>query len=236
MSSQKANLTNSLGLFVVALVTFFTLRWAVLEPFVIPSGSMIPTLLIHDHIGVAKWTYGWRWPFTQKWMVGPKTPSRFDIVVFKSIENPDMYMIKRVIGLPGEKVEFLKDGGLRIDGQPLPREPAQISDFLEVDLEVDPSEVDFIFEGQNRHHLIMQRKAAFRWQDQVFTVPTGHLLMVGDNRDASHDGRFWGYLPLENLVGQARFVWLSCTETLTSSQNICSPHFIRWQKLFSPIQ
>ncbi|MEK6555924.1 MAG: signal peptidase I [Bdellovibrionota bacterium] len=234
--SKKATAMGSLGLFALALFIFLSLRWAVLEPFIIPSGSMIPSLLIHDHIGVAKWSFGLRVPFSQKWLTGPYTPERFDVVVFKSVENPDMYMIKRVIGLPGDHIQITKQGGLVINDIEIPRKKLEEFTRPEEDLEISPDQLDFYLEGEKKEHVVMQRRAAFRWEVQAYDVPEGKLLMMGDNRDASHDGRYWGYLPLENLVGKALFIWLSCTETISVTQNLCDPNFIRWQRIFSPIQ
>jgi signal peptidase I len=236
MESKKATAASSIGLFALSLLIFLALRWAVLEPFIIPSGSMIPSLLVHDHIGVLKWPYGLRIPFSQKWLTGPKAPERYDVVVFKSVENPDMYMIKRVIGLPGDHIKIKKNGELVINKIEIPREKITDFNLSSDDLQAEPEDLDFFSTGSEKKHFIMQRRSAFRFEEQEYNVPQGQLLMMGDNRDASHDGRFWGYLPLENLVGKAQFIWLSCSETISKTQNLCDPNFIRWQRIFYPIQ
>ena len=82
---------------------FFAFRWGFYEPYVIPSGSMIPSLLINDHIVVQKYAYGLRWPFTNSWMYGPEIPERGDIVVFRSVKDSGFFMVKRVVGLPGDE-------------------------------------------------------------------------------------------------------------------------------------
>lgn len=227
------------------MVLFLGMRWAIYEPFVIPSGSMIPTLLIHDHIVVAKWPYGLRVPFTQKWMIPPRTPKRNEVVVFVSVENPDIYMIKRVIGLPGDKVTVLQSGQLEINGEKIAREKTTIDvvsrdpafRLTEEDIAATYNDSIFYYEGarENKHHVLTQ-ESTFRWQDESFEVPKGRIFVMGDNRDNSRDSRFWGTLPLENLVGRAVFIWLSCSQTLTETNYLCDPGFIRWQRLFYPIQ
>ncbi len=245
MENKRASVQRSFGLFGISMVLFLGMRWAIYEPFVIPSGSMIPTLLVHDHIVVAKWQYGLRVPFTQKWIIPPRAPKRNDIVVFVSVENPDIYMIKRVIGLPGDKVTVLQSGQLQINGEKIKREKTTaetISEdpafrLTEEDISAPLTDSIFYFEGENesRHHILTQ-EMAFRSQDETFDVPPGRLFVMGDNRDNSRDSRFWGTLPLENLVGRAVFIWLSCSKTLTETNYLCDPSFIRWQRLFYPIQ
>lgn len=243
--NHKTSFARSFGLFTIAMVLFLGLRWAIYEPFVIPSGSMIPTLLIHDHIVVEKWPYGLRFPFTQKWIISPRTPKRNEIVVFKSVENPDMYMIKRVIGLPGDTVTILKSGQLEINGEKVPRTQTTIEDVSKVpafrltedDIGASFKDSTFFYEGpEGQTHHVLTNDAAVRWEDQTFKVPEGRLFMMGDNRDNSRDSRFWGTLPLENLVGRANFIWLSCSQTMTETNYLCDPSFIRWQRLFYPIQ
>lgn len=242
--NNKANFKNSFGLLFLSVAIFMFFRWIILEPFIIPSGSMIPSLLINDHIVVAKWSYGIRLPFSKKWLT-QRLPERGEVVVFSSVERDDFYMIKRVIGLPGDVIEILSHGELRVNGETVARqavapEVLAKNSFYPVTLD-DVGQnfdgLDFYIEtmGARRYTVILDRDGV-RWDDQKFTVPDGHLFLMGDNRDSSRDSRFWGALPQENLVGRALFVWLSCTQTLVQVNYLCDPAHIRWQRLFYPIQ
>lgn len=244
MTNQKASFRRTFGLFAIAMVLFLGLRWSLYEPFVIPSGSMIPTLLIHDHIVVQKSAYGVRIPFTQRWISGPKIPNRNDVVVFISVENPDIYMIKRVIGLPGETVTVLKDGQLEVNGRKVLRQETTFEDAAQIpamrlkepDVGAEIEDTRIFSEGETPKHFALQQKSTFRDVDQTFVVPPGRIFAMGDNRDNSRDSRFWGSLPIENLVGRALFIWLSCSQTMSETNYLCDPSFIRWQRLFYPIQ
>ena len=103
-ASKKASVVQSFGLFFLAVGLLLAIRWLFVEPFIVPSGSMIPELLVHDHIFVAKYSYGLRWPFTKDWIVFWGRPGRGDVVVFHSPQNSDVYFIKRIIGLPGDQI------------------------------------------------------------------------------------------------------------------------------------
>src|ERR1700729_3545582 len=115
----KAKFGEGLGSFLLAVAAILAFRWALFEPYVIPSGSMIPTLLIHDHILVSKFAYGLRIPFTKVWMFRGEEPKRGDIVVFRSVEDSGYFMIKRVVGLPGDQVEIEPEGYVKINGEKL---------------------------------------------------------------------------------------------------------------------
>lgn len=212
-------------------------RWIGYEPYVIPSGSMIPTLLIHDHIVVSKYSYGLRVPFTKKWLIPPRTPKRGDVVVFRSVENDDFYMIKRVVGLPGDKIEFNNQGELLIDGSQLVSQdisfaPELTDENLEAPREIFDLKQETLGQVQ---HLILQEKSRLEEEPYVLTVPEGHIFMAGDNRDRSRDSRYWGALPIENLLGKAQFIWLSCSQTLVEQSPVCDPSQIRWNRVFQAI-
>ncbi len=190
------------------------LRAFLVEPFRIPSGSMMPTLLVGDFILVNKYTYGLRVPVTKTKFFDIQDPQRGDIVVFRWPENPRLDYIKRVVALPGERVRY-KDKTLIINGQAIPIEPVgqyqpvgsgmralgwmrgkeQLGDVQHAVL-VNPLAPD------------ISPNCRFLGQREV-TVPDGQYLMVGDNRDDSNDGRCWGFVPEENLVGEAFFIWFS---------------------------
>ncbi|MGB5199446.1 MAG: signal peptidase I [Sedimenticolaceae bacterium] len=197
-------------IFVIVLL----LRAFLVEPFRIPSGSMMPTLLVGDFILVNKFTYGLRLPVTKTKLVELGEPERGDIVVFRWPVNPRLDYIKRVVGLPGDRVRY-QNKTLFINGEPAPIEP--IGQYRP---EGSGMRALGSVEGRetlgDREHSVLVNPLApdfspscgFLGYREV-SVPEGHYLMVGDNRDDSNDGRCWGFVPEENLVGKAFFVWLS---------------------------
>ena len=208
------------GLFPVILIVFL-LRSFVFEPFKIPSGSMIPTLLIGDLILVNKFTYGLRLPVANTRLTEGQAVQRGDVVVFRYPPRPSVDYIKRVIGLPGDEVSYLNKR-LTINGKEVPQ--TALSDFF------DESTMEYFkqFDEQlgDRHHKIIvdQRRAAFIGNPDNFAyrdncrysiegvtckVPEGHFFMMGDNRDNSLDSRYWGFVPEGNIIGRAFFVWMN---------------------------
>lgn len=243
--SSKAGFFQSTGSFLLAILAILTLRWLLVEPYVIPSGSMIPSLLINDHILVNKFAYGVRVPFTKIWLYRDDGPKRGDVVVFRSVETSGYFMIKRVVGLPGDEVEIGSDGQLQINGDVVPREPLGRSeinrdpfyDIDAVDLGAPSERFEFYSEELGEHSFrSIQMRDGFRWKDRPFKVPEGHYFMMGDNRDNSKDSRFWGPLPEENLLGRAMFVWLSCEETIPFASFLCNPVELRWDRFFHRIR
>lgn len=241
--NRRASFGRSLLSFVLAILVILTLRWGVAEPYVIPSGSMIPTLLIHDHILVNKLAFGLRVPFTKKWLVQFGAPDRGDVVVFRSVEDDSFYMIKRVVGLPGDKVAVNEDAQLLINGEPvtaralgLKSETDDQGSYYRVsafDVGGEISSFDFFEEKLGEApHRIMQTIGGYRWPEEPYEVPAGHVFLMGDNRDNSRDSRVWGSLPMENLLGRASLVWLSCTQTLETAPFLCDPAQLRWKRLF----
>jgi signal peptidase I len=219
-----------------ALLTFFgpilavvILRWAVIEPFVVPSGSMIPTLKIHDHIFANKLAYGLHIPFSSTWLIKWSHPQRGDIAVFRYPKAPDVFYVKRLIGIPGDEIS-LKEGVLYINDHPTTQkstkgEESGFDYYLE----------DFSSLGVSNQHII-------RYQDKLNAnyektkIPDGEYFAMGDNRDQSADSRYWGFVPEKNLIGSVSLVWLSCEYTLTSAQFLCDPQTIRWDRIFKHIQ
>ncbi|MGB3068720.1 MAG: signal peptidase I [Ottowia sp.] len=208
------------GLFPVILVVFL-LRSFVFEPFKIPSGSMIPTLLIGDLILVNKYTYGLKLPVLNTRVTEGNPVRRGDVVVFRYPPKPSVDYIKRVVGVPGDEVSYLNKK-LTVNGQPVPQ-TAQ-SDFF------DESTMEYFkqFEeqvGDRKHRIIVDdRRPSFipgvdefkykencRYSVEGVTckVPEGHYFMMGDNRDNSLDSRYWGFVPDANVVGKAFFVWMN---------------------------
>ena len=208
------------GLFPVILVVFL-LRSFLFEPFKIPSGSMIPTLLVGDLILVNKYHYGIRLPVLNRKIIEVADPKRGDVMVFRYPLDPSVDYIKRVIGVPGDEVAYLNKR-LTINGQPVPEQP--LPDFYDDDslrymqqLKEDISGVSHNILNDKTHPPGVMPFESFpnkencRYSAEGVTckVPAGHYFMMGDNRDNSQDSRYWGFVPDENIVGKAFFVWMN---------------------------
>ena len=188
--------------FLVVLV----LRSFLFEPFRIPSGSMIPTLLVGDFILVNKFSYGVRLPVTHTKILDTGSPERGDVAVFRYPENPKLDYIKRVIGLPGDEVEYA-DRKFIINGELF--ETTGDNQYISpIDDSVVAGAVMREESLGDDPHQILEYTGERPKRSGTFTVPEGHYFLVGDNRDRSNDGRFWGFVPEENLVGKARFIWM----------------------------
>jgi signal peptidase I len=209
------------GLFPVILIVFL-LRSFLFEPFKIPSGSMIPTLLVGDLILVNKFHYGVRLPVVNKKIVDNHAVERGDVMVFRYPVDPRQDYIKRVVGLPGDEVSYLNQM-LSINGKPVVSTAK--GEFFEGDsLSYQPMFQEAL--GTIEHNILVnpRRPTAVGPEPRTFPnaancrysaegvvckVPQGHYFMMGDNRDNSQDSRFWGFVPDENIVGKAFFVWMN---------------------------
>jgi signal peptidase I len=210
------------GLFPV-IVAVFLLRSFLFEPFRIPSGSMVPTLQVGDLILVNKFDYGVRLPVLNKKVIANREPARGDVVVFRYPPDPRLDYIKRVVGVPGDEVAYLNQK-LTVNGQPVPVQA--LGEYYDEDsLRYSPQFAEKL--GNVEHRILVDpRRAAYfgpddgkrfpfaencRYSAEGVTckVPAGHYFMMGDNRDNSQDSRFWGFVPDENLVGRAFFVWMN---------------------------
>ena len=213
----------SVSFFPVILIVF-VLRSFLVEPFKIPSSSMVPTLLVGDFILVNKFAYGVRLPVINKKIVNIDNPHRGDVMVFRYPEDPSLDYIKRVVGLPGDRVEY-RNKRLSINGKPVASR--QIDDYLSKErMQFSRRFVETL--GSVEHQILLEDDApAFMTPSRSFpfasnctynmnglacTVPPGHYFMMGDNRDNSSDSRVWGFVPDENIVGKAFFIWLNLNE------------------------
>lgn len=210
---------------VIAFV--LVLRSFLYEPFQIPSGSMKPTLLVGDFILVEKFTYGLKDPVVRNKFYEVGSPERGDIVVFKYPEQPNIDYIKRVVGLPGDTIEY-RNKRVYIKpacptGNNCPQAKAVTMDLIEEfpldDANLPGVDVRKFAEtlGENQHEIYnytnVRSSQRFYQQQGVplgqWVVPEGHYFVLGDNRDNSRDSRFWGFVPDDNLVGKAVAIWMS---------------------------
>jgi signal peptidase I len=182
------------------------LRSFLAEPFRIPSGSMMPTLLIGDFILVNKFTYGIRLPVINKKVFEMNEPKRGDIVVFRYPKEPSVDYIKRVIGLPGDKVVY-ENKKLYINDVPVNQVSLGRYQGLGQGQEMTGAE-HLVEDLTGIEHSILIREGVPSGQF-VYVVPAGNYFVMGDNRDNSNDSRYWGTVPEENLVGKAFFIWMS---------------------------
>jgi signal peptidase I len=171
--------------FAAAVLLALFIRAFVVQAFKIPSGSMLPTLLVGDHLLVTKFVYGVDLPFVDGKVMAFKTPERKDIIVFKYPEDPTRDFIKRVVGVAGDRVE-VRSKRLYVNGEPLEVENAMFTDPT-----VRPADVD--------------RRDNFG----PVTVPEGKVFVMGDNRDNSHDSRYWGFVDVSEIRGKALVIYWS---------------------------
>lgn len=199
--------------FFPVLLIVLVLRSFIIEPFRIPSGSMIPTLLVGDFILVNKFSYGVRLPVVHTKILGTGSPKRGDVAVFRYPENPRLDYIKRVVGVPGDKIEYdLNTKTLTVNGveAPLTEIGPYTDPFSESVVRGTLQQQEDLLGVPHDVLISLSRPAngVGRWE-----VPEGHYFMMGDNRDRSNDSRIWGFVPEENLVGRAFFIWLNFNDS-----------------------
>jgi signal peptidase I len=208
------------GLFPVILAVF-VLRSFLFEPFKIPSGSMIPTLLVGDLILVNKFTYGLRLPVINTKITEGTPPKRGDVMVFRYPPKPSLDYIKRVVGLPGDEVAYLNKR-LTINGVPVPKN--QLPDYFDRDAMRYFKQFEEKL-GNHTHRLLndderpafvpgvedfpFKQNCRYSVEGVVCKVPKGMYFMMGDNRDNSLDSRYWGFVPDQNIVGKAFLIWMN---------------------------
>lgn len=218
--NREPALVEQAKAFFPILLAIFLLRSFLFEPFRIPSGSMKPTLVEGDFILVNKFSYGVRLPVINKKVIDLGSPDRGDVVVFRFPQNPSQDFIKRVVGLPGDRIRYADKtlyvepacvGGT--DCQPAYKVDRALVAAAGFDDNGVPADIWQETLGEQSHQLLIHpdrvdMEPYFFLRRNEWVVPEGHYFALGDNRDRSHDGRYWGFVPDENLKGRAVAVWL----------------------------
>lgn len=243
---DEGGILETVKVVVQALLIALVVRTVLFQPFNIPSGSLVPTLLVGDYLFVSKYSYGYsRYsiPFGPPVMTGRlfgSEPQRGDIAVFKLPKDNSTDYIKRVIGLPGDRIQMI-DGRLWLNGTQVAREPAgtfKADDAFGRTLEV-PRFKETLPNGVA--HFVIERDGDRGFWDntEVYTVPAGHFFMMGDNRDNSTDSRDLasvGFVPYENFVGRAEIIFFSIDEDASAWKLWQWPWTVRWNRIFNPIR
>ncbi len=223
LAEKESWLTEQAKAFFPVLMIVLVVRSFWFEPFQIPSGSMMPTLLVGDFIVVNKYAYGLRLPVTNQKILGIGEPKRGDVVIFRrparqpEFDRPmspkeradDLAIvgatfIKRCIGLPGDTISY-QNHEFRINGEIIPHTP--IGNYMTDASSVAP--IEAMLQSENLMGVTHQTLTTpYPQLNGEWTVPAGQYLMMGDNRDGSSDGRDWGFVPEENLMGRASFIWM----------------------------
>jgi signal peptidase I len=238
---------ETLRVIVEALAIALVVRTFLFQPFNIPSGSMIPTLLIGDYLFVSKYSYGYSkhsFPFSILPVDGRflfvSEPKRGDVVVFKLPKDNSTDYIKRVVGLPGDRIQVIQ-GVLHINGSAVKLE--NNGSFLTGDRWSRPVSTPLIKEtlpGGVSHNIIeLEGAGAYLDNTNEYVVPTGHFFFMGDNRDNSQDSRVLsevGFVPFENLVGRAEIIFFSMEEDARFYEFWRWPWSIRWDRMFRGIR
>jgi signal peptidase I len=239
--SATRQYAESIGL---ALGVALLLRAFVVEAFQIPSGSMIPTLEVGDHIFVSKFAYSIGIPFTNAKIANLDKPKRGDIIVFKYPPDQSVDYIKRVMGLPGESLE-VRHNEVFIDGRPLPREqlsePCAAKDGSDFDSEDERRFCEVWLEHlDGKSHVTHQEPLRSNSSDfGPVKIPPGHYFAMGDNRDNSKDSRVWGFVPIDLIKGRALVIWWSRDPARGGlSPSGISEWFssIRWRRFFQRVE
>jgi signal peptidase I len=236
-AKKKGGIGETVRTVVYAVLIALVIRTFAYEPFSIPSGSMIPTLLVGDYLFVSKYSYGYSrysLPFSPPLFEGRVlggAPERGDVAVFKLPSDNSTDYIKRVVGLPGDRIQVV-DGILHINGESVEREKLdeQPEDGPTVYREILPNGVS---------HLIREiSDKQFYDNTPVYTVPEGHYFLMGDNRDSSQDSRALsrvGYVPHENLVGRAEFIFFSHDGSAALWEIWAWPASVRFSRLLDDV-
>ncbi len=244
-TQEKGGMRETIRVIIHALILALLVRIFLFQPFNIPSGSMIPTLLIGDYLFVSKYSYGYSrysFPFGPNLFDGrvwAGEPTRGDVVVFKLPRDNETDYIKRVIGLPGDEIQMI-DGVLHINGKAVKKEKA--ADFV-------PQHADGPGRAMTRYIETLPNGVSYPVLDlvrssigdntEIYKVPEDHFFMMGDNRDNSTDSRFLsevGYVPYENLLGKAQIIFFSIDDDARFWQLWKWPTEVRWSRIFQMVR
>ena len=239
--TKSPGLTENIKTIVYAILIAVVIRTVAFEPFNIPSGSMIPTFLVGDYLFVSKYSYGYSRfsmplaPDIFNGRIFGRVPARGDVVVFKFPHDTSIDYIKRVIGLPGDKIQ-VKAGQLYINGMLAPRK--LVGEYVENEEGRRTIATQYIETLPNglQHPILKEQDVGYMNNTPEFQVPADHVFVMGDNRDNSSDSRVMdssgvGYVPIENLVGRAEFIFFSVDGRAPIWQVWEWPFEIRWTRL-----
>jgi signal peptidase I len=239
-SKKSGGLGETISVIIQAVLLALVIRTLLFQPFSIPSGSMRPTLLEGDYLFVTKWAYGYSrhsLPFSPDLFEGriwDASPERGDVVVFKFPPDPSIDYIKRVIGLPGDRIQ-VRDGVLHINGEPVRRELVGTVDDIDITEVRGPVEIwrETLPNGVSFNTLDLTKNGVGD-NTREFVVPEGHYFMMGDNRDNSTDSRFnVGFVPHENLVGRANIIFFSISGGASPLEIWRWPGELRLSRIFT---
>ena len=236
-------LWENIKVIVQALILAMVIRTVLFQPFTIPSGSMMPTLLVGDYIFVNKFAYGYSkysLPFSPNLFSGrifSSEPKRGDVVVFRFPPNPEIDYIKRLVGLPGDHIQ-VTDGVLYVNGTAVPKVP---DGTFNSDYAQDPGQDVPVFretmDNGVTYDTLDQSPVSRGDNTREFIVPEGHYFMMGDNRDNSLESRFdVGFVPAENLVGRASVIFFSLGNDTSFREIWKWPANMRWDRLFKGVE
>jgi len=238
-AQSKGGFLDTLKTILIAVAVALVIRTVAYEPFSIPSGSMKPTLHVGDYLFVSKFTYGYSrfsMPFSPPLFDGrifADGPERGDVAVFKLPSDNSTDYIKRIVGLPGDRIQ-VREGVLHINGEPVERE--------KVRTEGEGATAETIYRetlpNGYTHHIREMSDDAYYDDTRVYEVPEGHYFMMGDNRDASQDSRALskvGFVPFENLVGKASFIFFSYEAGTALWEVWAWPTAVRFERIFDGI-
>jgi signal peptidase I len=244
MKLDKNFISENLKTLFYALIIAVIIRSLFLQPFYIPSSSMEPTLLVGDRLFVTKYSYGYSkhsFPFSPPILKGRiifNEPKRGDVVVFKTPADNRTDYIKRLIGLPGDKIQFI-DGNLYLNNSEILKSKVSLNDEIYCgDRIIDVMTFEESLSVNKRHKSVYLKEFSYKDSD-VFEVPTDHYFFLGDNRDCSKDSRYLtsvGYVHKNNLVGKAQFIFFSSDRKIGSFFSFWKWHkSIRFDRFFKKI-
>jgi len=243
--TKEGGIGEIIRVVIQALILALVVRTFLYQPFNIPSGSMKSTLLVGDYLFVSKFSYGYSTyslPLNLDLFSGriwATKPKRGDVVVFKLPRDTSVDYIKRLIGLPGDRIQMI-NGVLQINGKPVPRK--RVKDFIETDSYGNVRRIARFKETLPNgvtYTTLDLRKNGYLDNTQVYKVPAGHYFMMGDNRDNSSDSRVMnnvGYVPFDNLVGRAEVLLFSVNNSARLWQVWRWPSAIRWNRIFTAVK